>query len=153
MVTIDTKLSHASGKMPLSAWWFLPSFLVCLAPLFYPGQETAASPGVIQPLLFALAFGLNLLFLILYYVTARRRCGVQPGQQDQSGLQPDCQATLVSVLDRHRCAEQLESYISAVGMAGRPKGGFHCPLDLPLLSVSACTPALLEPALHGKADF
>lgn len=73
LVTIDTKLSHASGKMPLSAWWFLPSFLVCLAPLFYPGQETAASPGVIQPLLFALAFGLNLLFLILYYVTARRR--------------------------------------------------------------------------------
>ena len=73
LVTIDTKLSQIGDRMPLSAWWFLPAFFLCLVPLLIPGGFQRMSGTVSLKIYFGISMGLNLVFLLLYYVTAFKR--------------------------------------------------------------------------------
>lgn len=73
IAVIDSRVSAAKDKMPVTAWWFVPAFLICLIPLLYPGGLSYFQSGLGSFFLFLLPFLLKILFLILYKAFAKRR--------------------------------------------------------------------------------
>ena len=73
ITVIDSQVSAAKDQMPLTAWWFIPAFLICLIPLLFPGGLSYFRSGIGGIFLFLLPFLLKILFLTLYYIFAKRR--------------------------------------------------------------------------------
>lgn len=73
ITVIDSRVSAAKDQMPVTAWWFVPAFLICLIPLMYPGALSYFGAGTGGIVLFLLPFLLKILFLSLYYIFARGR--------------------------------------------------------------------------------
>lgn len=82
-ITIDTKLSYAKDKMPVSPAWFLPSVLVFLIPLFDKGVREVIFFNLQMSCVF---IGVIVLvkasYLLIYYMFAKQRSQVYSGNSD-----------------------------------------------------------------------
>lgn len=82
-ITIDTKLSFAKDKMPVSVGWFLPSILVFLLPLFNQSvREYILSDLESSSIFIGVIVLVKASYILIYYLFAKRRSVVYSGNSD-----------------------------------------------------------------------
>ena len=82
-ITIDTKLSYAKDKMPVSPGWFLPSMLVFLIPLSNKGvREFILSNLQMSCVFIGVIVLVKASYLLIYYMFAKQRSQVYSGNSD-----------------------------------------------------------------------
>lgn len=73
-ITIDTKLSLAKDKMPVSPLWFIPSFFVVLLPFGSSSyRQSLCSDIDVAVIFYSTIILVKVMYLMMYYLFARRR--------------------------------------------------------------------------------
>lgn len=82
-ITIDTRLSHAKDKMPVSKSWFLPSILVLLVPFSSKSfREYLLSDLETTAILIGVIILVKAAYFLMYYLFAKHRSVVYSQDSD-----------------------------------------------------------------------
>lgn len=71
-IYIDTEVSAYSDKMPLPKKWYIPIFLLTVVMMLFPQMKKYLREDVTGYVLFGIAVGMNLFFLLFHWWVERR---------------------------------------------------------------------------------